>query len=805
MAETFLEEPRMILPPLPEEPNARSRLFSGNQSSTGLAVAALVCITLVFYHGLWLPGLVLIKRDAFWFHLLIKQYLIDRLASGELPQWFPYEALGRPFIGATVTGVFHPFTALYFLLPVTDAYRASTLLSCLLAALGAYALGRTLKFSRTGSLVAGIAFTLSGYVTSLTDNIVYLYSICVLPFFCATLEKALAGARAWTVAPAFIWATVFLNGDVQTGYYYGFIALLWTALRTPGSYRTAGLRLAFLGGLTILLAGVQLGPAAAVFLDSNRAQHALFHEQALNWSTHPLRLLTMIAWPVAEDADPYAVGRYFWGNPRYGVWAESLYLGISLTGLALLGAWYRRNLRVFVLLGSLALLLALGQYGGLYEVFYRIVPLWSAFRYPEKFMGVVAFAAAMLAGAGLDVLRARKSPPAPWLATTIVCAGASLGLQIDAASAWTAAHFGAPEPLAGEMTRTASLAFLFSAVATLGVWLVVLGGRQGWLREALLLPFLATIVTLDLARANFATYHTGPVETATFIPPLADALKTREGSLGPGRFRLVSINEEKVMLPGWTQLRLGYEGAWSVARRQALDLAHNAQLHIESPYAYLPGYPATLASMLKQQSGLEAAARYNVAYYVGSRLRLQDPIFANALVADLPDFELALFRNPAPVKPRVYLSRHPERADSRVDPVTLIARLDFLNGKVDMIETSGEPLPGPAEAGDARIERYASEEVRVRVASPQPAVLILLDAYDKGWTATLESGLELPIMRANALVRAVVVPAGVHTVTFRYETPLLRAGAAVSLTGTLICLGLIARARWGTRKSQSTT
>ena len=100
------------------------------------------------------------------------------------------------------------------------------------------------------------------------------------------------------------------------------------------------------------------------------------------------------------------------------------------------------------------------------------------------------------------------------------------------------------------------------------------------------------------------------------------------------------------------------------------------------------------------------------------------------------------------------------------------------------------------------IERYAPEEVRVRVETPQPAVLILLDAYDKGWTATLENGVALPIMRANALVRAVAVPAGLHMVTFRYETPLLWAGASASLTGCLIGLAMVARARGGTRKRQ---
>ena len=77
--------------------------------------------------------------------------------------------------------------------------------------------------------------------------------------------------------------------------------------------------------------------------------------------------------------------------------------------------------------------------------------------------------------------------------------------------------------------------------------------------------------------------------------------------------------------------------------------------------------------------------------------------------------------------------------------------------------------------------------------------LILLDAFDQGWTSKLENGAELPIMRANALVRAVVVPAGLHMVTFRYETPLLRVGAATSLAGMLLCLGMIVHASWRRR------
>ena len=769
-------------------------------SPSGLAVVVLCTVTLAFYYGLWWPGLTLVKRDAVRFFIPIKQHLVESLSAGELPQWFPYDALGRPFIGATHTGVFHPFNALYLLLSVPDAYRASILISCLLAALGAFVLGRTLCLSPAGALLAGIAFALSGYVVSLTENIQYLYSICMLPFFCAALEKALSGDRTWVVAPAVVWTTVFLNGDVQTGYYYGFIALAWMTARAPGPYRDAGLRLVLTVALTILLSGIQLGPSWTVFKGSDRTRYDLFLEQSLYWSTHPLRLVTVLAWPVAKHTSPVLVARTL-GIPTTGFLLESLYLGIPVMGLALLGMWHRRDLRILALLGGFALLLALGRYGGLYEIFYHVVPLWSAFRYPEKLMGVVSFAAAMLAGAGIDALREGKGSPMPWLAIAIMCTTAGFALRNEAAAAGMIALFGAAPDLAHDVTHSAALAFLYSAAATLGTWLIAAGAQKQVLREAVALPLLVLLVTLDLARANLEAYHTGPSEAATFIPPLAEAIKAQEGPLTPGRFRLVATPEETVGWPEDLARTFGYYGALSIERRQALDVEHNATFHLESAMPYLAGNSSQFAETMNKRMEFAAAARFNVTYYISRRYHLKGPNLSRMIVAELPPYDLVLFRNPVPPKPRVYLSKKPEWSRKPVDPVALFARPDFLSGEVDVIETSALTLPGPSTGGLATIERYVPEEVQVHVETPQPAVLILLDSFDKGWTATLESGDGLPIMRANMLVRAVVVPAGTHLVTFSYETPLLKAGAWASLVGLLLCVALLARAR---RKSRGT-
>ena len=797
----------MTPPSPPPAPDSRPPIGRRIVSPAGLAVAALTCITLVFYHGLWLPGLVLIERDAYRIFLPFQQYASERLLAGELPQWFPYEGLGRSFIGLTATGVFHPFSSLYFIFSAPDAYRASTLLSCLLAALGPFVLGRMLNFSHTGALLAGIAFALSGYIVSLTDNIQYLYPICVLPLFCAALEQALVTNRAWVVAPTAIWATVFLIGDMQTGYYYGFIALLWTATRAPAPRFTAWRRCALITCLAVLLAGIQLGPSWVLFTSSERAQPKVFHDEALTWSTHPLRLLTILASPVGDDvfatSGQETVATDVQEKYIGYFWVESLYLGIPVIGLAFQGARYRRDLRVLVWLGCLALLLALGRWGGLYELFFQYVPLWSAFRYPEKLMGFVAFAAAMLAGAGLDVLRTGQGRVTPWLIAAALCAAIGFSISPEVVRWWVTAS-NLPHASVGEVTASATRAFLFSAVSAMGVGAVVAGLHRRAFREELLLGVLLAVIALDLSRVHLGAYHTAPVETATFTPPLAVALHAREGMSGLGRFRLVPLEEPRVVMPEQLVRSLGHYAAVMVARRHTLDALHGAQVHVESARRYLTGYKTDLLSMAKKGVSAQAAARYNVAYYIGLRSRLQDPGIARGLIAELPDFDLILFRNPAPAKPRVYLSAQPERAATRTDPAALFARADFLSGEIDVIEAPAATLPGPAATGRAIIERYEPEVVRVRVETPQPAALILLDAFDKGWTATIETGDELPIMRANALVRAVVAPAGSHEITFSYQTPLLKAGAWASLTGVLLCFGLIAHAQRRRRHTEDT-
>jgi len=89
--------------------------------------------------------------------------------------------------------------------------------------------------------------------------------------------------------------------------------------------------------------------------------------------------------------------------------------------------------------------------------------------------------------------------------------------------------------------------------------------------------------------------------------------------------------------------------------------------------------------------------------------------------------------------------------------------------------------------------RDAPEEVRLRVATARPAVLVLADLFWPGWEVAVD-GEPRPLLRANYLFRGVALGAGEHDVRFLYRPMSRRVGVAVSLlTGAGLVLWAVAR------------
>ncbi len=749
-------------------------------------------LVLAFYAQLWMPGLVLIKRDAFQFFLPIKQYIIDRLSAGELPQWFPYEGMGRPLLSIPSNGVFHPFTILYWLFPVQDAYRYSTLLSCLAASLGAYLLGRSLGLPRGGAFVSGTAFSGSGYIVSLTDNLLYLYSACMLPLFLAALEKTVRTGRLWhACVAALVWGSILLQGDIQTGYYYGFIALLWVCMRSAKGLKAATMHVALIVGLTLLIGGVQIIPAWTVFEHSDRAEAQTFHSTAVHWSTHPLRLLSFVFPFEGDDYEHERIARmlYAMSSPTIGpggYWAESLYIGIPAFVLAVMGCWRRREALVFVVLGGGSLILALGQYGVLYDVFYRFVPLWSAFRYPEKLMSITSLSLCMLAGWGVDTLIRQRAFCRAGFVVAGVCAIGSGLWAIESVSSRLPSWVAASPHLEASLYWLTPGALLYGlgmagGLGVLSYWLAVQPSRQ-----RMVLGCVVTVIALDLARVNLPALQTASSELWRFTPSLSEAVRQDASARELEHFRILSIKEAEGELS--PQLRsLPARERFALIRKQGLYVEHNAVQKLESIQGYLPGTGLAF-DQIGRKASLQSLARFNVAYLIGSPLRFGQGQYRDAHVASLPGYALELVRNPAKVTPRTYLSVNAEAVPASSNVVSFLERDDFLRGEADALEGGAVSMLPLRGQGQVRILEYHPELIRIDVEAFQDSALILVDAFEPGWEATIGGGNQLEILRANGLVRGMIVPKGHSQITLSYRTPGLLVGGLVSLVGLGTCL-----------------
>lgn len=87
------------------------------------------------------------------------------------------------------------------------------------------------------------------------------------------------------------------------------------------------------------------------------------------------------------------------------------------------------------------------------------------------------------------------------------------------------------------------------------------------------------------------------------------------------------------------------------------------------------------------------------------------------------------------------------------------------------------------------VTKYEPERVQISAITNGDGMLVLSDAYYPGRHA-YRDGVEIPIYRANYVMRAVNLPMGHHDIEFRYEPLSVMLGFSISLAA-IILMGII--------------
>ena len=151
--------------------------------------------------------------------------------------------------------------------------------------------------------------------------------------------------------------------------------------------------------------------------------------------------------------------------------------------------------------------------------------------------------------------------------------------------------------------------------------------------------------------------------------------------------------------------------------------------------------------------------------------------------------------------------------DTPQQEIDLLGETDLKTTAVVGSRDRGEAektLPARAEGDSAAVRTIALTEYRpnylkYEYSSPEEAVAVFSEIYyDRGWTAWVD-GVETPYFRADYLLRALELPAGDHTVEWRFRAP--HWGAVEGVTGLcsaaiLLLIAGLAAAEWYKRKKR---
>jgi hypothetical protein len=142
--------------------------------------------------------------------------------------------------------------------------------------------------------------------------------------------------------------------------------------------------------------------------------------------------------------------------------------------------------------------------------------------------------------------------------------------------------------------------------------------------------------------------------------------------------------------------------------------------------------------------------------------------------------------------PRAFMVYAGQRANTPEESLamTLAPDFDFRNQVVlEGVEEPLEQLP-PSLSASVEISHVTPSEMTIQVGTAIPGYLVISDPYTTGWVAEVD-GEAAPLLIANHAFRSIALPEGNHMVTLRYQPLSIAIGTWISGTSLILLLLLI--------------
>jgi hypothetical protein len=776
--------------------------------------AIYVAVTVLLFREFFLGGVSLLGRDSLVLSYFARDFYTEFVQGFQrMPLWNPLLFGGMPFVEGMHGDIFYPPSLALFFMDARAMWGWKMALHIFLAGVFTFLwLRRGLGLDQLPAFFGGLVYMLGADLVSLVlpggDGKLFVSALAPLTFWLA--ERAVARRRAADFALfALGIALLVFTSHMQAAYFcvWGvslyFLFRVWQIWRAERSGRLA----ARLVGMFALAGLLGVGAAAVQFVPplgylqehSHRVDRA--QQRGYEWSsTYSLNAEEIVSLAVPEFVGelPHA----YWGknplklNSEYAGLIPLLLIPVLLLRRRTPVVWFFAGLAVLSLLYALAASTPLGR------LFY-LIPGVSLFRAWSIIIFLYGLSLATLGALAVQQLqdmlltrgteRAAVGPRrALWIAAGVFGVLALLAAGGALTGMWTTMFYRDINPAQSAalavnqpyIARGFWIAFGL-AILTAALWEMA---ARGILRAGAFVLLLAALAGIDLYRVDrpFIRQTAAMNEQAERYGTLIRTDETIEYlqrlQEAGGVFRVADLSPLLGLQRPYEQNDLAVHGIEQLAGHHGNEMGR---------YRNLIGGEAAENLAVTE---LRLAALTNTEYLTIPS-RIEDPRLEEVHAGS----RTVLYRY-RDVLPRAFLVGRTEVVDGDATLERYLSE-DFDARTTVILE---EPLPAEIEvqAGATGVVEWLEREVdsfSLRVAPDRPAMLVVLDNYFPAWKAFVD-GREVAVHRANHTFRAIAVPAGEHTVTFRYEPTGLRSAAAISIAILALLLGVVLVGVWRERR-----
>lgn len=686
-----------------------------------------------------------------------KMLTIEQLKTGETPLWNPYNFSGAPLLANFQSSPYYPLNIFYFFFPPVVAWTILVILQIQLSLWFTYLYARKLSVSPVASWFAGISYAASAYMIVIVEYNTIGHVIAWFPAVLLSIEFLKEKRKPlWLFLYIFALTSAALAGHPQVFAYLLFATWIYSFIRTKNAFFLCIFSLLSLG-----ISAIQYLPGIELIKHAARSAH------------NPSELIDKLLikpWQLLMLPFPN-----IFGNPATrNYWPSDTYAG-KVTSIGLVPLFFipallriRKNPLVILFLSIIAVVLLFATVNPITKVLANItIPLWSTSN-PTLMIFLMSFALSIGCALGIDAWTLEKHSLGRLRNRIfLVVIGFTIAILLT-------------------FNRAVIYGFIL-ALAILVAFTVAIR-KPKFMHLALL--FLLLVHMADL----FIQFHKfNPMVPSSYVYPPAPVIEF--------------LKQKKDLSRVW-----GYGNAHLTP-----NLA--TQLRLYSSDGYDPLYPRWYGEFINgsKYGSIAEASRSDAMIVPGfgefdlstntNRLRVLDALGvryildrtenASTMKTFPPSRFLLIYEQDGwkvfenlLAAHRTFIAQSIETYEGKEEFSQAFFRPEFDPTKTVLVEKMANLSLSKPQGGTAEILSYTPNEITIQSQTTTDSLLFLSDTYYPGWLATID-GKETKIIKANYAFRSVIVPAGNHVVTFRYEPNSFRLGKIITIVSVILAIVIV--------------